>query len=223
MGIRERDRKVHRPLWRAGLEVIPDAVPDGTMPFVVGYGAEDVSGAFSHRYGTPRLVERLNRDWYDLAVSSGLLDRQREFLVQLPQGARTHQAVLWDLHSHDLVPPAVWARVRLLERWDIMGRGAASAFLGVRAGHPGFAMMALDSSVYVQASTGETGIDVLAVRHPDHSENILRHLEWITLHDSPHANREFKERIAVWLERRRPGHPSTIGAGDTAQAPGERT
>ncbi|MFJ4846287.1 hypothetical protein [Streptomyces sp. NPDC088733] len=200
MGIRERERKVHRSLRRAGLEVIPDAVPEGTMPFVVGYEAEDVDGAFSHRYDTPRLVERLNQDWYDLAVSSGLLDRRREFLVQLPQGARTHQAVLRDMHgdSGDVRLPA-WTRVRLLADWDIMGRGASSAFLGVRAGHPGFAMMALDSSVYLQASTGETGVDVLAVRHPYRSQNVLRHLEWIRDQDSFYVNREFKQRTAEWL------------------------
>ncbi|MFF7549030.1 hypothetical protein ACFZCU_36150 [Streptomyces canus] len=202
MGARERVRKVYRPLWRAGIEVIPNAVPDGVMPFVVGYDAEDVVGGFSHPYGTPRLVERLNADWYDLAVSSGLLDHRREFLVQLPQGTRSHQAALRHLHSDSDTAPAVWTRGRLLERWDIMGRAAASAFLGIHAGHPGFAMMALDSSVYVHASTGEIGVDVLAVRHPDRSENVLRHLERIAVHDSPYVNREFRERIAVWLAGR---------------------
>ncbi|MEE1752787.1 hypothetical protein [Streptomyces sp. SP18CS02] len=202
MGIQERDRKVLRPLRRAGLEVIPDAVPDGTMPFVAGYRAEDMAGGFSHRYDTPRLVERLNEDWYDLAVSSGLLDDRREFLVQLPQGTRTHQAALRDPYSGSRTAPYLWARVRLLDRWDIMGRGAASAFLGVHAGRPGFAMMALDGSVYVKASTGEIGVDVIAVRHPDRSENILRYLEGIGLRDSPYVDREFKERIAVWLAGR---------------------
>ncbi|XUM02483.1 hypothetical protein ACQ86F_02480 [Streptomyces venezuelae ATCC 10712] len=62
MGIEERERKVYRPLRRAGLEVIPDAVPDGTMPFVAGDRPEDVVGGFSHGYETPRLVERLNED-----------------------------------------------------------------------------------------------------------------------------------------------------------------
>lgn len=195
---------MYRPLRQAGLEVLPDAVPDGTMPFVAGYGAEDVVGGFSHRYDTPRLVERLNEDWYDLAVSSGLLDDRRAFLVKLPQGTRTHRAALRNLHR-DSAAPTLWTRVRLLDTWDIMGRGAASAFLGIHAGHPGFAMMALDGSVYVTASTGEIGVDVLAVRHPDRSENILQHLEWITLRDSPYANREFKERIAVWLAGRAPG------------------
>ncbi|MFB7176928.1 hypothetical protein ACFCYI_04390 [Streptomyces sp. NPDC056257] len=73
MGVQEREREMHRPLRRAGLEVIPNAVPDGTMPFVFGFGSEDIGGGFSHRYETPRLVECLNEDWYDLAVSSGLL------------------------------------------------------------------------------------------------------------------------------------------------------
>ncbi|MEU9327870.1 hypothetical protein AB0D91_29375 [Streptomyces canus] len=202
MGVRERNRKVYRPLWRAGIEVIPNAVPDGLMPFVVGYGAEDVVGGFSHRYDTPRLVERLNSDWYDLAVSSGLFDHRRQFLVQLPQGTRSHQAALRHLQGGSHTAPAVWTRVRLRERWDIMGRAAGSAFLGVHAGHPGFAMMALDSSVYVHASTGEIGVDVLVVRHPDRSENVLRHLERIAVHDSPYVNREFRERIAVWLAGR---------------------
>jgi len=196
MGIQERDRKVFRPLRRAGLEVIPNAVPAGTMPFVRGYGAEDVAGGFSHRYDTLWLVERLNADWYDLAVSSGLFDHRREFLVQLPQGTRSHRAALQHLHSGNTAP-AIWTRVRLLDRWDIMGRGAASAFLGVHSGHRGFGMMALDGSVYIEASTGETGIDVLVVPQPDRSENVLRHLAWITRYDSPFANLEEKQRVAV--------------------------
>lgn len=101
--------------------------------------------------------------------------------------------------------PSLWTRVRLLDSWDIMGRGAASAFLGIHAGHPGFAMMALDGSVYVIATTGEIGVDVFAVRDPGRSQNILEYLEQITLDDSPYVNREFKERIAFWLAGRAPG------------------
>ncbi|MEV3912216.1 hypothetical protein [Streptomyces canus] len=95
-------------------------------------------------------------------------------------------------------------RVRLLKRWDIMGRGAASAFLGIHPGHPGFAMMALDSSVYVNASTGEIGVDVIAVGHPERSENILQYLEWFALRDSPYSDRQLQEWIAVRLTGRTP-------------------
>ncbi|WP_328296511.1 hypothetical protein OG389_00985 [Streptomyces sp. NBC_00435] len=206
MGIRERDRKVYQPLRRAGLQVLPNAVPAGTIPYVHGCGVEDVTDGFSHRYDTPRLVERLNADWYDLAASTGLFDHRREFLLQLPRGTRSHRAALDHMHSGNWAP-ALWTRVRLLDRWDIMGRGAASAFLGVHSGHPGFGMLALDGNVYVSASTGETGIGVLAVRHPDRSENILRHLERIARDGSPYVNREYTQRIAAWLAGR-PGSPS---------------
>lgn len=43
---------------------------------------------------------------------------------------------------------------------------------------------------------------MLAVRRPDRSENVLQYLERITLRNSPYVNREFKERIAVWLAGR---------------------
>ncbi|WP_236246319.1 MULTISPECIES: hypothetical protein [unclassified Streptomyces] len=193
MGVQERERKMYRPLRRAGLQVLPEAVPDGTMPFVFGWHTEDVVGGFSHPYETPRLVERLNEDWYDLAVSSGLLDHRREFLVLLPQGTHTHQAVLRTQNQGRRAAPAVWTRVRLLDRWDIMGRGAASAFLGIRAGHPGFGMMALDSSVYISCSTGETGVDVLAVRHPDRSENVQQYLDWYADRDCAPDRRTARE------------------------------
>ncbi|MER7679842.1 hypothetical protein [Streptomyces sp. NPDC096934] len=98
-----------------------------------------------------------------------------------------------------------WTRVRLLGRWGIMGRGAASAFLAIRAGHPGFSMMARDSSVYIGCSTGEIGVDVVAVRHPDRSERILRQLEWFASWDGYFADPELKKRIAVWLAGRAPG------------------
>lgn len=110
-----------------------------------------------------------------------------------------------------------------------MGRGAESAFLGVHAGHPGFAMMALDGSVFVCASTGETGIDVLAVRRPARSENILRQLEWIARHDAgrPGARRrgsELPRLLPLGLggevhlvdhspQVRRPVHPAGPGVG----------
>ncbi|MGW9073328.1 hypothetical protein ACWGQT_28280 [Streptomyces yangpuensis] len=99
MGVQERERKIYRPLRQAGLEVIPGAVPDGTIPVVRGYGREDVVGGFSHAYETPQLVKRLNEDWYELAVSAGLLDHRREFLVMLPRGITTPKAWLRSMHG----------------------------------------------------------------------------------------------------------------------------
>ncbi|MEV5611146.1 hypothetical protein [Streptomyces sp. NPDC052225] len=199
---------MYRPLRRAGIEVIPNAVPDGTMPFVHGYRREDIVGGFSHPYEAPRLVERLNEDWYELATSTGLFDpgRRREFLLMLPVGTRSHSAYVRDMNGAGRAAPPVWTRVRLLDRWDVMGRGAASAFLGIHAGHPGFGMLALDSGVYISCSTGERGVDVLAVGHPDRSENVLRHLERFASWQGG-ADRVLRERIAAWLAGR------AVGAG----------
>ncbi|MET8290065.1 hypothetical protein ABZV80_33325 [Streptomyces sp. NPDC005132] len=122
----------------------------------------------------------------------------------LPQSIRTHRAALQDMHWGRRAVPMAWARVQLLERWDIVDRGAASAFLGIRTGHPGFSMMAPDSSVYIGFSTGEIGVDVVLVRHPDRSKNILRQMEWFAGWDAHFTDRELRRRITVWLAGRAP-------------------
>ncbi|MCX2182768.1 hypothetical protein KV205_19890 [Streptomyces sp. SKN60] len=195
MGRQERYRKVLRPLRRAGLEVIPDAVPASAIPHVLGYERERVFGFFLVEYGDPQLVERLNEGWYDLAMSAGLLDENREFLVMLPRGTWTAAV---DRRLRHRVH--VWHRVRLLDRWDIMGAGAAT-FLGIRAGHPGFAMLALDNSVWLLADTYESGVGVYAVRDPARSPGVLRDLERLAREDV-YKDREFRRDVTAWLERR---------------------
>ncbi|MFE3761029.1 hypothetical protein ACFXPI_04585 [Streptomyces sp. NPDC059104] len=184
------------PLLRAGLEVIPDAVPASAIPHVLGYERERHVGGFFVEYEDPRLVQRLNDGWYDLAVSVGLLDENREFLVMLPRGTRTAAEDRRLRHGM-----RVWHRVRLLERWDLMGAGAAS-FLGMRAGHPGFAMLALDNGVWLLADTYESGVGVYAVRDPAGSPGVLRGLEWLAGEDV-YRDRAFRREVTAWLEQRR--------------------
>ncbi|MGW3985839.1 hypothetical protein [Streptomyces sp. NPDC004830] len=184
------------PLLRAGLEVLPDGVPRSAIPHVLGYERERVFGFRLIAYDDPRLVERLNEAWYDLATSSGLIDGNREFLLMLPRGTRTAEEDRRRRTMH------AWHRVRLREEWDVMGAGAAS-FLGIRAGRPGFAMLALDSSVWLLADTYETGAAVYAVRDPAGSPGVLRALkwesEWLAGKDE---DREFRREVDAWLESR---------------------
>lgn len=195
MGRQERYRKVLRPLLRAGLEVIPEAVPSSAVPHVLGYERERNFGGFFVEYKDPRLVERLNEGWYDLAMSAGLLDENREFLLMLPRGTWTAAEDRRLRHKMH-----VWHRVRLLDRWDIMGAGAAT-FLGIRAGHPGFAMLALDNSVWLMADTYESGVGVYAVRDPARSPGVLRNLAWLAREDV-YKDREFRCEVTAWLEQR---------------------
>ncbi|MFD7703674.1 hypothetical protein [Streptomyces caelestis] len=197
MGRQERYRKVIGPLLRAGLEVMPDAVPGSAIPHVRGYERERVFGFRLVDYKDPRFVERLNEAWYDLATSSGLIDGNREFLLMLPRGTWTAEE---DRRRRTM---RVWHRVRLLERWDVMGAGAAT-FLGIRAGHPGFAMLALDNSVWLLADTYETGAAVYAVRDPADSPGVLRELKWESEQPArKDGDREFRREVSVWLENRR--------------------
>ncbi|MFK0200364.1 hypothetical protein [Streptomyces lavendulae] len=185
------------PLLRAGIEVLPGAVPPSAVPHVLGYERDRIFGGFFVEYEDPRLVERLNEGWYDLALSSGLLDENREFLLMLPRGTWTA--------AEDRRPGRgmhVWHRVRLLDRWDVMGAGAAS-FLGVRSGHPGFAMLALDNGVWLLADTYESGVGVYAVRDPARSPGVLRELERLAGEDV-YRDPAFRREVTAWLERGAP-------------------
>ncbi|MEU8432885.1 hypothetical protein AB0F18_08200 [Streptomyces sp. NPDC029216] len=193
MGRQERYRKVLRPLLGAGIEVLPDGVPASAVPHVLGYERERIFGGFFVDYDDPRLVERLNEGWYGLATASGLIDENREFLLMLPRGTWTAAVDRRQRHKVH-----VWHRVRLLDRWDVMGAGAAS-FLGIRAGHPGFAMLALDSSVWLLADTYESGVGVYAVREPARSPGVLRGLAWLAEEDV-YKDPEFRRDVTAWLE-----------------------
>ncbi|KQX59351.1 hypothetical protein ASE09_03445 [Streptomyces sp. Root66D1] len=187
-----------RPLLRAGIELIPDAVPGSAVPHVLGYESERVFGFHLVEYEDPRFVERLNAAWYELATSSGLIDENREFLLMLPRGTWTAEEDRRRRAMHG------WQRVRLLERWDIMGAGAAT-FLGIRPGHPGFAMLALDNSVWLLADTYETGAAVYAVRDPADSPGVLCELKReLERPVGKNEDREFRREIGVWLESRQP-------------------
>ncbi|MEV7182513.1 hypothetical protein [Kitasatospora sp. NPDC093679] len=186
---------MYKPLLRAGLEVIPDAVPASAPPHVLGYEPERIFGGFRVDYRDRRLVERLNEGWYDLAVSAGLFDENREFLLNLPRGTWTAAVDRRLLHRVH-----VWHRVRLLDRWDLVGAGAAS-FLGVRAGHPGFAAMALDNSVWILTDTYESGVGLYAVRDPAGSPGVVRDLEWLA-RENVYKDPEFRRDVTVWLESR---------------------
>ncbi|WP_326783597.1 hypothetical protein [Streptomyces sp. NBC_00151] len=92
-----------------------------------------------------------------------------------------------------------------------MGAGAAT-FLGVRARHPGFAMLALDNSVWLLADTYESGAGVYAVRDPARSAGVLRELEWLAREDV-YKDPQFRRDVIDWLERRQRGWSAGPGHG----------
>lgn len=214
MGRQERARKLGGPLLRAGLEVLAGGVPESVLPVrAVGMSSHDspepgVRVAFLE-YGAPRLVERANQQWYELAVSFGLLDEDREFLLALPGAALSVQ----QLERRMVNGPEVhwvWRRVRLLERWDVMGVGAAG-HLGVRSGHPAFMMLSLDGGAAVVGTTWEGGIGSIAVPDPAGRTATRRYLEWASTGDTRLFNLWEPREASAYLRRQE------LIAGSTGQ------
>ncbi|MCX5175543.1 hypothetical protein [Streptomyces virginiae] len=186
MGRQKMRRKVYAPLRRAGLEVIEGGVPEHALPaFVIGAVVSCGPGTGRRDayldYDAPRLVERANQGWYELASDFGLFGADREFLLALP--AHCYGAQAASRHRRH-----VWRRVRLLDDWDVMGAACAidlgpsahgypEYILGAGAGHPGFGMLSLDSSVAVVGTTWQTGITSLAVPDPGGKEVVRAMLE----------------------------------------------
>ncbi|MEU6235157.1 hypothetical protein [Kitasatospora sp. NPDC047058] len=210
MGRQEMRRKVHEPLRRAGLEVLEGGVPEAPLPvFAVGVtvGCGEGTGRRNATVGfdDPHLVERANRDWYELATSSGLFGPDREFLLALP--ARRYNPRV------DLDQPYAWRRVRLLDRWDVMGAACAirrgrnvlgfdDCVLGSRAGRPEFRMLSLDSSVSLVGTTEQHAIGSFTVPDPGGTEAVRRLLDWAA--NGAEWSREQRAAAVAWLRRHEP-------------------
>jgi hypothetical protein len=150
----------------AGLQWCAAEGPGGTLPVAAAWLAtscrrEDGRRDETVRRGDPQLIEKANDGWFRLALDHGFLGDDREFLLGV------------NYADDDSVPILRWARVRLLEEWDIMGAGAATGILGSAAGFPEFAMLSLDGNVILRGTTWQDSIGSLVVPDP-HRVKIIR-------------------------------------------------
>ncbi|MFD7904061.1 hypothetical protein ACFV4G_17650 [Kitasatospora sp. NPDC059747] len=218
MGKQEMRRTVDAPLRRAGLEVLEGGVPQPVLPVsVVGFalhrdpGPQDLGLVYVDR-DEPDLVARANQGWYELALSCGLFGADREFLLALPVHRFSARAASRHRRKQ-------WRRVRLLERWDLMGAGCSvtvgthelghpQRLLGFGPGLPGFAMLSLDGSVTVLGTTEQSGIAFHAVSDPGKTESVRGRLQaaanraWDPREEwSMGAVRAEREEARAWLLR----------------------
>lgn len=130
--------------------------------------------------GSADLVERANKGWYKLATEGGLVGADREFLVGVERSGEW-----W------------WARVRLADSWDVMGRGSAG-ILGNGEGCPGFVMMSLDGDVIMLGDVWQTEIGVVLVRHTSTNEGLRQYASQKA--GSPLTPEYEKAAIRRWLQ-----------------------
>ncbi|MBY8845583.1 hypothetical protein [Streptomyces sp. SP2-10] len=134
------------------------------------------------------VVGNANSSWFDLASESGLFSGpNREFLLGV------------DLADNDSASILRWAKVELMEDWDIMGGGADGGMLGSGAGKPEFVMMSTSGEVVLRGTTWEDAIGVLAVPMPDRVKLIRDYAGRL----SSNSKSDFHERRSAseWLHR----------------------
>ncbi|GAA4495098.1 hypothetical protein GCM10023191_035300 [Actinoallomurus oryzae] len=160
------EERIAASLIRAGLlwcqaEVSDEELPVSAAWLAVSCRREDGRRDETVNRGDPQLIEKANAVWLRLAIDSGFMGEDREFLVGV------------DCADEESAPILRWARVRLSGDWDVMGVGAASGVLGSAAGVPEFVMLSVDGNIILRGTTWKDSIGVLAVPNP-HMIQIIR-------------------------------------------------
>ncbi|MER7993321.1 MULTISPECIES: hypothetical protein [Micromonospora] len=151
----------------AGVEVIDFHWDSAGLPAFAAWmlsacSTEDGREEVEFMFDDSRLIEGANAAWWDFAYTGRLFDEEGCFLVSVgpvdgEPSARPH-----------------WARVRLRDAWDVIGKGVDWGVLGGPSGRPGFVMMALDERVIVGATTWNGFISVMRLADPTMAEPIRR-------------------------------------------------
>jgi hypothetical protein len=137
------------PPNRSGASCLPEHGRFDAAPYEI-VGVDD-----------PDLPGKVNAGWWRMATEYGLFDEPREFLLRLG---------LEDPNAEEFV--TVWARVRLLDEWDLGGGGASllrSTFAGLFTDRyvPEFVMTAVDGRMVLETTVwGDGTLSTLVVR-PD--------------------------------------------------------
>ncbi|RAS61088.1 hypothetical protein C8D87_11036 [Lentzea atacamensis] len=137
----------------------------------------------------PQRVEKLNAAWLQMCLDSEFFDDDRRFLlgVKIEDDEDTEQAAtFW------------WAKVALMESWDLAGAGAAS-LLGHGFGLPSFVMLSLDGNLVLRASREQDDSSGLSLMRDLHLVPELRsHGEWMA---GRHLYPEFtRAAVRRWLD-----------------------
>ncbi|MDH6119508.1 hypothetical protein ABH930_004265 [Kitasatospora sp. GAS204A] len=161
-------------------------IPPALATLVSSCSEEDGILARSVESGDPQLIEKVNSEWYRISSGGGLFGVENpEFLVAVNRFGDTLPRVWW------------WAKVKLADRWDIAGDGAASGILGNGPGHPAFVMLSLDGNVVVRGDRGEEWVDCVLLRNPQRVGMLRQHGQWLV--ERPRTDEFTRAALERWL------------------------
>ncbi|HEX5598787.1 MAG TPA: hypothetical protein VFX61_22620 [Micromonosporaceae bacterium] len=164
------DADITSALAPAGLQFIKRVHGDVRDPLPPGKGAAtcgDEDGRFDSSpddivdVHDPDLAVKVNAGWWRMASEYGLLDEQREFLLAVDYSEP--EAIGFEIG---------WARVRLLDEWDLAGSGVAAIKSYFAAAFtdrfvPEFTMLSLDGRMLLNTTVWGNGTVSTIVIRPD--------------------------------------------------------
>ncbi|MEU1625329.1 hypothetical protein ABZ746_08340 [Streptomyces sp. NPDC020096] len=187
------DRKLSKALVRAGIRFLSiDATP-ATLPVRAAWIASSCGRSDGRRdivfnAGDADIVSNANLSWFSLASEIGLFSEPNgEFLLGV------------DLADDKSTPILRWAKVELMDSWDIMGAGAANGILGSGVGRPEFVMMSTNGGVVMRGTTWEDGIGVLVVPAPHRVKLMRDYVE--RLASNPRADLHERRSASEWIHQ----------------------
>ncbi|MER5961445.1 PE-PGRS family protein [Streptomyces sp. NPDC002057] len=170
-------------LRRAGLEVVGDWRIEEVLPpraawrMIVSYEAKPTVAV---RQDLPDLVAELNAEWHRLAADNGIIGADGVFLIDVGGASTGGRA------------PRQWTRVRLTDRWDLVG------VLGERPGQPESVALSTDGTTLLGATTEEDEVWFMLLDHV---------VEWQEATAQAAGQETPCERDAAWAAfLRGPGH-----------------
>ncbi|MEU9992858.1 hypothetical protein AB0E10_39975 [Streptomyces sp. NPDC048045] len=187
------DQKLSEALAQAGIrfhgiDETPATLPVRAAWIAVSCGHSDGRRDIVLDASDADVVSNANLSWFGLATESGLFGGpNREFLLGV------------DLADDESASILRWAKVELMEDWDIMGGGAAGGILGSGVGKPEFVMMSTNGEVVLRGTTWEDAIGVLAVPMPDRVKLIRDYAE--RLASNPRSDFHERRSASEWLHR----------------------
>lgn len=166
------DAEIRDVLAPAGLRLVERVRQDVRLPplpeYVSPASARPEHGRFDSEpeetvdLDAPDFVDKVNTCWYRMASEYGLFDGNREFLLAVDHGC------LGDVPDDE--PHEMWARVQLLDEWDLVTSEVAllrSGFATLFTDRfvPEFTMASLDGRMMLQTTVwGDGTLSTIVIR-----------------------------------------------------------
>ncbi|MGW8990047.1 hypothetical protein ACWGRF_09015 [Streptomyces zhihengii] len=187
------EEEISESLAHVGMQFIhidktPAMLPVKAAWIVVGCSRDDGRRDIVLDLYDKDFVRTANSSWFSLAHQCGLFDPlDGQFLLGV------------DLSGGESASIFRWARVKLMDSWDILSDESTAGAFGFSPRSPEFVMMSTSGRVILRGTTWEDSIGFLAVPTPDRVKMIRDYAE--RLAKNPRSDIHERRSASEWLNR----------------------